>query len=162
MANHSAGLLLYRLRANTVEVLIVHPGGPFWSSKDDGCWSIPKGEHTADEDPWDTARREFAEEIGRPAPDGPRIDLGAVKQRSGKTVTVFAVRGELDVTDAHSDTFELEWPPRSGQLCQFPEVDRVDWFSVAQARLKLLAGHQPFLDRLMTHPAMAGCMEGGS
>lgn len=156
MARQSAGLLLYRLRANTVEVLIVHPGGPFWSRKDDGSWSIPKGEQPGGEDPWRTAQREFAEEIGLTAPDGPRIELGAVRQRSGKTVTVFAVSGDLDPAEARSNTFELEWPPHSGRFREFPEVDRVGWFTVAQARVKLLAGHRPFLDRLMAHPTLAG------
>lgn len=165
MPKLSAGLLLYRFgggAADTVEVLIAHPGGPFWVRKDDGAWSIPKGEHGAAEDPWDAARREFAEEIGLAPPGGPRIDLGAVKQSGGKVVTVFAVRGDLDVADAHSNTFELEWPPRSGKLRAFPEVDRAGWFSVARARIKLLAGQRPFLDRLMADPALAGRKEGGA
>ncbi len=157
MAKHSAGLLLYRFGDvdAVVEVLIVHPGGPYWSGKDDGAWSIPKGEYVVDEDPWQAARREFAEEIGLAPPDGAPIDLGAIKQRSGKVVTVFALHADLDVTEAHSNTFELEWPPRSGKLRQFPEVDRVGWFTVAQARRKLLAGHRAFLDRLIEHPALA-------
>jgi predicted NUDIX family NTP pyrophosphohydrolase len=152
VAKLSAGLLLYRFRGignNTVEVLIAHPGGPLWARRDDGAWSIPKGEYAAGEDPWAAAQREFAEEIGLAPPDGPRIDLGAVKQPSGKVVTVFAVHRDLDVTDAHSNTFQLKWPRGSGTLREFPEVDRVGWFTVAQARAKLLAGQQPFLDRLM-------------
>ncbi|MEO8814288.1 MAG: NUDIX domain-containing protein [Mycobacterium sp.] len=149
MAKHSAGLLLYRLRGTDVEVLIGHPGGPFWASKDDGAWSIPKGEYGADEDPWAAAQREFSEEIGLAPPVGPRIDLGAVKQAGGKMVTVFAVHGDLDVTGAHSNTFTLRWPPRSPNLREFPEVDRVSWFTVAQARIKLLAGQREFLDRLL-------------
>lgn len=148
VAKRSAGLLLYRSGADGVEVLIAHPGGPFWARKDDGAWSIPKGEYPDGEDPWRTARREFTEEIGLDPPAGPRIDLGTVTQPGGKVVTVFAVHGDLDVTDAHSNTFELEWPPRSGRRQEFPEVDRVAWFSVGQARTKLLAGQRPVLDRL--------------
>ncbi len=152
MAKRSAGLLLYRLGADgAIEVLVAHPGGPFWAHKDDGAWSIPKGEQLDGEDPWVAARREFVEEIGLDPPDGERADLGVVRQAGGKAVTVFAVRGDLDVTDARSNTFELEWPPRSGTLRQFPEVDRVGWFTVAQARIKLLAGQRPVLDRLVEH-----------
>jgi predicted NUDIX family NTP pyrophosphohydrolase len=156
----SAGLLLYRVRDGVVEVLIGHPGGPFWARKDDGAWSIPKGEYTDGDDPWAAAQREFEEEVGLVPPAGPRIDLGPVKQPSNKVVTTFAVQGDLDVTDAHSNTFELEWPRGSGQIRVFPEVDRVDWFSVAQARTKLLKGHRPFLDHLMAQPSLAGSQEG--
>jgi predicted NUDIX family NTP pyrophosphohydrolase len=156
----SAGLLLHRVRDGVVEVLIGHPGGPFWARKDDGAWSIPKGEYIDDEDPWETAQREFEEEVGLAPPAGPRIDLGAVKQPSGKVVTTFAVQGDVDVTDAHSNTFELEWPRGSGHVQVFPEVDRVDWFSVALARVKLLKGHRPFLDRLMAQPSLTGLREG--
>ncbi|RRR40756.1 NUDIX domain-containing protein [Mycolicibacter terrae] len=149
MAKRSAGLLLYRSGADdAVEVLIVHPGGPFWARKDDGAWSIPKGEQPDGEDPWLTARREFVEEIGLDPPDGERLDLGVVRQAGGKLVTVFAVHGDLDVTDARSNTFELEWPPRSGKRQEFPEVDRVGWVALEQARIKLLAGQRPVLDRL--------------
>lgn len=161
MAKLSAGLLVYRFADDdTVEVLIAHPGGPFWAGKDDGAWSIPKGEYAAGEDPWVAAQREFAEETGLAVPDGRVIDLGVVKQRSGKLVTVFAVPGDLDVTGAHSNTFQLEWPLRSGKLREFPEVDRIGWFSVTRARAKLLAGHRPFLDRLMAHPTLAGRRDG--
>lgn len=149
VAKRSAGLLLYRAGADgAVEVLIAHPGGPFWARKDDGAWSIPKGEQPEGEDPWHTARREFVEEIGLEPPDGERVDLGVVRQAGGKLVTVFAVRGDLDITDARSNTFEVEWPPRSGQRREFPEVDRVGWFPLEQARVKLLAGQRPVLDRL--------------
>lgn len=152
MAKRSAGLLLYRSGPDgAVEVLIAHPGGPFWARKDEGAWSIPKGEQPDGEDPWVTARREFVEEIGLDPPDGERLDLGVVRQAGGKVVTAFAVRGDLDVTDARSNTFELEWPPRSGKLREFPEVDRVGWFTVAHARTKLLAGQRPLLDRLLDH-----------
>ena len=149
MAKLSAGLLLYRTRNDVLEVLLVHPGGPFWAKKDDGAWSIPKGEYVIGEDPWAVALREFSEEIGLPPPLGTRIDLGALKQPSGKVVTVFAVYGDLDITDAHSNTFELEWPKGSGRIRTFPEVDRVEWFSAAAARTKLLKGQLPFVDRLL-------------
>jgi predicted NUDIX family NTP pyrophosphohydrolase len=156
----SAGLLLYRVRDGGVEVLIGHPGGPFWARKDDGAWSIPKGEYTDGEDPWAAAQREFEEEVGWAPPAGPRVDLGAVKQPSGKVLTVFAVRGDLDITDAHSNTFELEWPRGSGRIRAFPEVDRVGWFSIAQARAKLLKGHRDFLDQLMAQPSLPDLGEG--
>lgn len=160
MPKLSAGVLLYRARDGVVEVLIAHPGGPFWARKDDGAWSIPKGEYTEGEDPWVAAQREFAEEIGLPVPDGSRIDLDPLKQPSGKVITAFAVRGDLDVTDAHSNTFELEWPRGSGRIQTFPEIDRVGWFPVAQARIKLLKGHRAFLDQLMAHPTLADLREG--
>lgn len=159
MPKLSAGVLLYRTRDGVVEVLIVHPGGPFWARRDDGVWSIPKGEYTEGEDPWAAARREFAEELGLPVPAGPRLDLGPLKQPSGKVVTVFGVRGDLDVTDARSNTFQLEWPKGSGALREFPEVDRVGWFTLAQARTKLLKGQRGFLDRLTAHPGVAGSSE---
>jgi predicted NUDIX family NTP pyrophosphohydrolase len=160
MPKLSAGVLLYRARDGVVEVLIAHPGGPFWARKDQGAWSVPKGEYTDSEDPWVAAEREFSEEIGLPVPAGPRIDLGRVKQPSGKVVTAFAVEGDLDITDARSNTFELQWPKGSGTVREFPEVDRVGWFPVAQARAKLFKGQREFLDRLMAHPALAGLSEG--
>ncbi len=160
MPKLSAGVLLYRTCAGVVEVLIAHPGGPFWARKDDGAWSIPKGEYADGEDPWKAAQREFFEELTLSVPAGPRIDLGPLKQPSGKVVTAFAVRGDLDVTDARSNTFPLEWPKGSGTVREFPEVDRVGWFAVAQARAKLLKGQRGFLDRLMTDPALAGLSEG--
>jgi predicted NUDIX family NTP pyrophosphohydrolase len=161
MPKLSAGLLLYRVRDDVVEVLIGHPGGPFWARKDDGAWSIPKGEYTQGEDPWAAAQREFEEEIGLPPPVGPRIEFAPLKQPSGKTITAFAVLGDLDLADAHSNTFDLEWPRGSGRIQAFPEIDRVDWFSVARARIKLLTGHHPFLDQLMAHPTLADLREGG-
>lgn len=160
MPKLSAGVLLYRTRDGVAEVLIAHPGGPFWARKDNGAWSIPKGEYADDEDPWAAAQREFSEELGLSVPAGTRLDLGQLKQSGGKVVTAFAVCGNLDVTDARSNTFELEWPKGSGTLRMFPEVDRVGWFSVAQARVKLLKGQLGFLDRLMAHPALAGLGEG--
>lgn len=145
----SAGLLLHRRFGGAIEVLIGHPGGPFWARKDDGVWSIPKGEYTSGEDPWEVARREFAEEIGRPAPDGPVLELGAVRQPSGKVLTVFAVAADLDVAGARSNTFTLEWPKGSGRLQEFPEIDRVAWLPVRPAQIKLLKGQRVFLDRLV-------------
>ena len=160
MPKLSAGVLLYRARGGVVDVLIAHPGDPFWARKDDGAWSLPKGEYTDGEDPWTVAQREFHEELGLPVPPGPRAELGVVKQPGGKVVTAFAVEGDLDVTDTRSNTFELEWPRGSGRMREFPEVDRVGWFPVAQARTKLLKGQRTFLDRLMTLPAVAGLHEG--
>jgi predicted NUDIX family NTP pyrophosphohydrolase len=156
----SAGVLVYRTRDGVVEVLIAHPGGPFWARKDDGAWSIPKGEYADGDDAWAAAQREFGEELGLPVPAGPRVDFGPLKQPSGKVVTTFAVRADLDVTDARSNTFELEWPKGSGRTREFPEVDRVAWFPVAQARTKLLKGQRAFLDQLMAQPELAGLTEG--
>ena len=153
MPKLSAGLLLYRITDDGIEVLLGHPGGPFWARKDDGAWSIPKGEYTTDEDPWSAARREFREEIGFDAPDGPRLDLPPVKQAGGKVVTAFAVQGDLDITDSVSNTFELEWPKGSGRVKQYPEVDRVAWLPVEAARVKLLKGQLPLLDSLLEHLA---------
>ncbi|MBJ7384913.1 MAG: NUDIX domain-containing protein [Mycolicibacterium sp.] len=149
MPKLSAGLLLYRITDDGIEVLLGHPGGPFWARKDDGAWSIPKGEYTTDEDPWSAARREFREEIGFDAPDGPRVDLPPVKQAGGKVVTAFAVQGDLDVTNSVSNTFELEWPKGSGRVKEYPEVDRVAWLPVEAARMKLLKGQLPLLDSLL-------------
>lgn len=160
MPKLSAGVLLYRVHERVVDVLIAHPGGPFWVRKDDGAWSIPKGEYLIGEDPWTVAQREFVEELGLAVPSGPRIEFEPLKQPSGKVITVFAVRGDLDITDAHSNTFELEWPRGSGTVKEFPEIDRVGWFPVAQARVKLLKGQRPFLDRLMAQPELAGLSEG--
>ncbi|WP_343574410.1 NUDIX domain-containing protein [Mycobacterium sp.] len=161
MPKLSAGLLLYRLSDGVVEVLIVHPGGPFWARKDDGAWSVPKGEYGDGDDPWAAAQREFEEEVGSAPPAGPRIDLTPVRQSGGKVVTVFAVLGDLDVTDAHSNSFELEWPRGSGQMRSFPEVDRVEWFTVARARVKLLTGQVALLDQLMADPGVADLQQEG-
>lgn len=150
MPKLSAGLLLYRVVDGEVEVLIGHPGGPLWARKDDAAWSIPKGEYTEGEDPWAVAQREFSEELGKRAPDGPRIDFEPVKQPSGKVITAFAVRGDLDLEGTFSNTFELEWPKGSGKVREFPEIDRVGWFPVTEARLKLLKGQRPLLDRLVS------------
>lgn len=160
MPKLSAGLLLYRIADGTVEVLIGHPGGPFWARKDDGAWSIPKGEYLDGEDPWTVAQREFHEELGKPSPDGPRIDFAPLKQPSGKVITAFAVRGDLDLDGSVSNTFELEWPKGSGKIREYPEIDRVGWFSVSAARSKLLKGQRPLLDRLIH--ALEGDEPGGS
>lgn len=149
MPKHSAGLLLYRNPGDGLQVLIAHPGGPFWARKDDGAWSIPKGECDADEDPWHAAQREFREELGLPVPSGARVDLGEVRQSGGKYVRAFAVQADLDVAAAQSNTVEMEWPRGSGRMLTFPEVDRVEWFPEVQARRKLLKGQLPFLDRLV-------------
>jgi len=148
MPKLSAGLLLYHFVDGELEVLIGHPGGPFWARKDNGAWSIPKGEYTEGEDPWTVAQREFEEELGKKAPAGPRIDFVPVKQPSGKIITAFAVRGDLDLEGTFSNTFELEWPPGSGKLREFPEIDRAEFFGDAVARRKIKPAQVPFLDRL--------------
>jgi predicted NUDIX family NTP pyrophosphohydrolase len=144
----SAGLLLYRHNDGVVEVLIAHPGGPFWARKDDGAWSIPKGEHGPDEEPEAVARREFEEELGSPVPAAELVPLGQVRA-GGKLLTVWAAEGDLDAAACVSNTFELEWPPRSGRVQEFPEIDRAAWFGVEEARAKLVKGQLPFLDRLL-------------
>jgi predicted NUDIX family NTP pyrophosphohydrolase len=146
----SAGLLLYRVIDGELEVLIGHPGGPFWARKDDGAWSIPKGEYVEGEDPWTVAQREFEEELGKKVPVGARIDFDPVRQPSGKVITAFAVRGDLDLDGTFSNTFEMEWPKGSGKLREFPEIDRVGWFPVAAARSKLLKGQRPLLESLLS------------
>jgi predicted NUDIX family NTP pyrophosphohydrolase len=157
MGARSAGLLLYRISAEgAVEVLIAHPGGPFWARKDDAAWSVPKGEYLADEDALVAAYREFEEEVGLAPPDGGAVFLGERRQPGGKRVSVWGLEGDLDVTGAVSNTFELEWPRSSGQLREFPEVDRVEWVSVDQARRKLLKGQEPFLDALLEALAPGG------
>ncbi|WP_197377500.1 NUDIX domain-containing protein [Mycolicibacterium baixiangningiae] len=153
MPKLSAGLLLYRVVEGVVEVLLGHPGGPFWARRDDGAWSIPKGEYTVEENPWEVAQREFREELGSPVPPGHPMRLEPVKQAGGKIVTVFAVRGDLDPDTAVSNTFSLEWPKGSGSVREFPEIDRVAWFPVSAARTKLLAGQRPVLDQLMERVA---------
>lgn len=147
MPKHSAGILMYR-RASAFEVLLVHPGGPFWAKKDLGAWSIPKGEILEDEDPRDAAVRELEEETGCRI-SAELSPLGDIKQRGGKIVTAFACESDFNTACLKSETFSLEWPPRSGKLADFPEVDRAAWFSIDQAREKILEGQLPFLDRLL-------------
>jgi predicted NUDIX family NTP pyrophosphohydrolase len=148
VARTSAGVLLYRRgQDGVVEVLIGHMGGPFWARKDDGAWSIPKGEYGDGEDPFAVARREFEEELGSPVPAEDFLPLGQVRG-SGKLLTVWAAEGDLDAATCRSNTFALEWPPRSGRVQEFPEVDRAAWFGLDAARAKLVKGQVPFLDRL--------------
>jgi predicted NUDIX family NTP pyrophosphohydrolase len=137
-----------------LEVLLVHPGGPIWARRDAGAWSIPKGEYVDPEDPLDAARREFAEELGSPPPAGEAIPLGEVKQRSGKIVIAWAQQGDMDAAAITSNTFEMEWPPRSGRKQEFPEVDRAEWFTIAQAREKLIPAQAELLDRLQSALAL--------
>ena len=146
----SAGILLHRRGEAGREVLLVHPGGPFWARKDLGAWSIPKGELDGDEDPRACALREFAEETGTRLPEGALDELGSVKQKSGKEVVAFAVEGDLDPATVASNTFEQEWPPRSGRMQSFPEIDRAEWFGLDAAREKLNPAQAAFVDRLET------------
>ena len=148
---HSAGLLVYRRApGGDLQVLLGHMGGPFWVRKDDGAWSIPNGEVEDGEDLLDAARREFAEEIGVPAPDGELTDLGRVRQPNGKVVHVWALEGDLDVGAITGGVFTLEWPRGSGVLQEFPELDRAEWFGLPAAEAKLVKGQRPFLERLQT------------
>jgi predicted NUDIX family NTP pyrophosphohydrolase len=148
MPRRSAGLLPYRWRGEWLEVFLVHPGGPFWESKDDGAWSIAKGEYLADEDPHLAALREFEEEVGRPPPPGERVHLGELRLASGKLMTAYALAADFEVEDVHSNTFTMEWPPRSGLVGEFPEVDRASWMRLDEARAKIHVGQVTFLDRL--------------
>jgi predicted NUDIX family NTP pyrophosphohydrolase len=148
LPKRSAGILMYRRSGGRLELLLVHPGGPFWARKDLGAWSIPKGEYAPPEDPQVVARREFEEETGV-ALRGALQPLGEVVQAGRKVVTAFAIEGDFDPTRLKSNTFELEWPPRSGRKAQFPEVDRAQWFSPEEAREKILSGQRDFIDRLI-------------
>lgn len=148
MPRRSAGLLLHRHGRRGLEVLLVHPGGPLWASKDDGAWTVPKGEYAEGEDPAVAAEREFTEELGAAAPPGRRDDLGEVRQAGGKWTRLWTLSGDLDLSSVHSNTFDMEWPPRSGRQRTFPEVDRAEWFALEEARIKLLPSLLPFLDRL--------------
>ena len=139
---------MYRGAGTRLKVLIAHPGGPLWARKDDGAWSVPKGLPEVGEAPLDTARREFSEELGHPAPTGDVLELGEVRQKSGKIVTAFAVEGDLDAATVTSNMFEMAWPPRSGRTQMFPEVDRAQWCSPDVARVKLNPAQAEFIDRL--------------
>jgi predicted NUDIX family NTP pyrophosphohydrolase len=145
----SAGILLFRRGGSGPEVLLGHMGGPFWAKKDDGAWSLPKGEHGPDEEPLAVARREFEEELGSPVPAADLVPLGELRVTSGKVLTVWAVEGDLDAGACRSNTFTIEWPPRSGRMQEFPEIDRAAWFGLDEARTKLVKGQVPFLDRLL-------------
>ena len=144
----SAGIVLWRSRQGRLEVLLAHQGGPFWAKKDLGHWTIPKGEAEPGEELVAVARREFAEETGTKVPDGPLVELGEIRQKSGKLVLGWAAEGDLDPSTAVSNTFDLEWPPHSGIVRSFPEIDRVEWFKLGEARRRLKAAQVPFLDRL--------------
>jgi predicted NUDIX family NTP pyrophosphohydrolase len=158
VSKHSAGILPYRVTSShRVEVLIVHPGGPLWANKDDGAWSIAKGEYepAQEPDPLLVARREFAEELGKPVPPGRLLDLGELRQPNGKRIVVWALDADLDVSEVVSNSFDMEWPPKSGRMQSFPEVDRARWFPVNHARSKLSKGQVPFLDRLLDQLGLA-------
>ena len=148
MGKFSAGLLMFRKCDAEVQVFLVHPGGPFWKKKDEGAWSIPKGEYEAGEDPLAAAKREFQEETGI-NPDGEFISLDRIKQPSGKVITAWAFEGDCSPKAIRSNTFSMEWPPKSGHKQEFPEVDRADWFNLDDARKRILKGQTGFLDRLM-------------
>lgn len=149
MAKRSAGILMYRRVPGGIELLLAHPGGPFWARKDKGAWSMPKGEYEEGEDPLEAAKREFAEELGAALPSRPLLNLGAIKQPSRKTVTAFAVEGDFDPSALASNRFELEWPPKSGRKESFAEVDRAEWFAPEEARQKIQPGQAPFIPRLL-------------
>jgi Predicted NTP pyrophosphohydrolase len=144
----SAGILLYRRGETGLEVLIGHMGGPYWEHRDESAWSIPKGEMREGENTLEVAKREFEEELGSPPPEEPYLELGEVRQASGKRVVVFAAQGDLDAESIRSNSFEMEWPRGSGQLGEFPEIDRAAWVAPAEAREKLIPAQAPFLDRL--------------
>jgi predicted NUDIX family NTP pyrophosphohydrolase len=155
MPKRSAGLIMYRRPKDRLEIFLVHPGGPFWAKKDVGAWSIPKGEFDESEDPSAAARREFHEETGFSA-EGQLLELGAVKQAGGKVVTAWAFEGDCDPKDLVSNTCGIEWPPHSGRHLEFPEVDRGCWFSIAEAKERILKGQLPLLDRLIMMFPSAG------
>ena len=146
----SAGVVLYKFDDGALRILIAHMGGPFWARKDEHAWSIPKGECVEGEDPRAAAAREFEEEIGSPLPAGALIDLGMIKQSSAKKVAAYAVEGDVDVGGIVSNTFDVEWPPRSGRIQSFPEIDRAEWVDCATARVKLVKGQVPVVDRLVS------------
>jgi predicted NUDIX family NTP pyrophosphohydrolase len=148
MIKRSAGLLVYRFRNDLLEVLLIHPGGPFWENKDAASWSIPKGLYESDEHPLDAAKREFMEETGLNPPKGDFVELTPQKQPSGKIVSAWAIAGDYDVSKITSNSFEMEWPPKSGKMQEFPEADRAEWFNLKDAKKKILKGQLPFLDEL--------------
>ena len=148
--NKSAGLLLYRENLGEIEVLLVHPGGPYWQTKDDGSWTIPKGEFDDNEDPLKAAKREFEEETGAAPPNGDFLPLGPLKQPSGKTVFAWAVKGDFDPATLRSNMFPMEWPPKTGKLQQFPEIDRAAWLTPEIAKQKILRGQVTLIDQLLT------------
>lgn len=149
MPKKSAGLLLYRHIQDSIEVLLVHPGGPFWRNKDEGAWTVPKGEFDDAEDPLYAAKREFKEETGSDPPDDGYLPLKPIKQKNGKIVHAWAVNGDFDPASLESNTFALEWPPKSGRMQEFPEVDRAEWFTLDIAKRKMLAGQPTLVDELL-------------
>ncbi|MEA2578725.1 MAG: hypothetical protein QOD78_2313 [Chloroflexota bacterium] len=149
-SRRSAGILLYRRTPEgEIEVLLAHPGGPIWAKRDEGVWTVPKGEFHEGEEAWAVARREFEEETGHPAPDGDPIELGEIRQKGGKVVEAWALEGDLDPATAQSNTFPFEWPPRSGTWITIPEIDRVEWFAPDEARRRIKETQIPFVDRLL-------------
>jgi predicted NUDIX family NTP pyrophosphohydrolase len=156
MPKRSAGILLYRPRGDGIEILLVHPGGPFWANKDLGAWSIPKGEYEHGDDPLETALREFHEETGESLQTADLLDLGTVRQRGGKVLTAWAAAGDLDASAVTSNTFTMQWPPRSGKTREFPEVDRAEWFDPTTAREKLVGAQAELIDRLLSALAPHG------
>jgi predicted NUDIX family NTP pyrophosphohydrolase len=147
----SAGLLVFRHTGHGVEVLLGHMGGPFFARRDAGAWTVPKGEYAPSEPAWEAARREFREELGVPPPDGEAVPLGEVRQSGGKTVTVWAVEADLDPATVVPGTFTMEWPPKSGRMQEFPELDRVEWFTLDRAGEVIVTAQTAFLDRLAEH-----------
>jgi predicted NUDIX family NTP pyrophosphohydrolase len=150
MPKQSAGILLYRFRNQIPEVFLIHPGGPFWKSRDAGAWQIPKGELQGEEEPIEAAKREFFEETGSPV-SGNLFPLQPIKQKGGKEVLCFTLEGDIDANTITSNEFEMEWPPSSGKMKSFPEVDRAAWFSIGDARIKILPSQLPLIDQLMGH-----------
>lgn len=158
MPTKSAGLLLYRNspEGSGIEVLLAHPGGPFWRNKDEGAWTIPKGEFTDDENPLAAAKREFEEELGAEPPVGDYIQLKPIKQKNGKIVHAWAVEGDFDPKTLKSNTFEMEWPPKSGRKARFPEIDRGQWFSLSEASRRIVPGQAAILDELRVKLGIGG------
>ena len=149
MTRRSAGIVLYRSANGDIEVLLAHPGGPVWATRDAGVWTIPKGEIEEDEDPWAVALREFEEETGHTAPDGASIELGEITQKGGKVVVAWGLEGDLDPATAKSNTFPFQWPPKSGRYITIPEIDRVEWFTPDEARQRIKDTQIPLIDRLL-------------
>lgn len=151
MAKQSAGILLYRLKNNVLQVFLVHPGGPFWKNKDEGAWSVPKGEFDDNEDALTATKREFLEETGQSI-DGQFIKLNPIKQKSGKTVQAWAVEGDMDETSISSNTFMLEWPPKSSKMIEIPEIDKAGWFDTETAKQKINPAQAAFIEELIRKP----------
>lgn len=163
MSRLSAGIVLYRWRTgDALEVLLVHPGGPYWERRDEHAWSIPKGEVEEGQLPTEVAAREFSEELGHPVPPGPWVELGEIRQKAGKRVLAWAVEGDVPVERIKSNSFEMQWPPRSGRTETFPEVDRAEWTSLDKAATKLVEGQTVLLDRLRSELCLGAGGEASS